>query len=283
MKIVVKKEDELLNYLVNNIDISRKKLKSYLAHGSIYVNNTSTTKYNYKVYNNDIITINKDHNNYSFNIIFEDNDIIVVDKPSGLLTISTLKEKEKTLYHMLSEYVKSKNRNNKIFIVHRLDKDTSGVLLFAKNEKIKNKLQNNWNEYVKLREYICCVHGKLHKKSGRIVNYLYENKENVSLTNKSNGVEAITNYKVIEEYDDYSKVLVNIETGKRNQIRLAFKSIGHPIIGDRKYGMKDNSSRLLLHASKLKIYYPIVNKEVLFESKIPREIKVVSYDITRKN
>ena len=138
MKIIVKKDGELLDYLVNNIDMPRKKIKEYLTHGSIIVNNTKTTKYDYKVYSGNTVIINtKNNNKYElpFDIIYEDKYIIVVNKPSNLLTISTDNEKYNTLYHMVREYVKNINKNNRIFIVHRLDKDTSGVILFAKDEK----------------------------------------------------------------------------------------------------------------------------------------------------
>src|SRR5574344_1522361 len=125
MKLIVKKEDELLNYLYENLDMSKKKIKSYLTNGSIYVNNTKTTKYDYYLNKGMVITIDtqsKNSKDLVFDILYEDDYIIVVNKPSGLLTISTLKEKEKTLYHFVSEYLKSKNKFNKVFVVHRLDK-----------------------------------------------------------------------------------------------------------------------------------------------------------------
>ena len=271
MKIIVEKESELLKYLIEKTNISRKTLKQYLVHKSISVNNNIVTKYNYKVNCNDIINIEK-KNTFIYNIIYEDDNIIVVDKPTNLLTISTEKEKEKTLYHILREYVKSKNKNNKIFIVHRLDKDTSGVVLFAKNEKIKKQLQDNWNEYVKLREYVAILHNTPSKKKSTIINYLQENKNHIVYISNT-GDKAITHYKVIKEKNNLSEVLVNIETGKKNQIRVAFKSINNPILGDKVYGIKDKEDRLYLHASKLKIYYPIIKKEILFESKIPIEFK----------
>ena len=285
MKLTVTKKDELLKYLIENTDIPRKKLKSYLTHGSIYVNDNRITKYNYIVNCNDCIYIDKDKkSNLDFDIIYEDNNIIVVDKPTNLLTISTEKEKEKTLYHILREYVKSINKNNKIFIVHRLDKDTSGVILFAKNEKIKKELQDNWNNYVKLREYTAIIHGIPNKKKDKIINYLNESKTHLVYTSNT-GEKAITNYSVIKEYNNYSEVLVDIPTGKRNQIRVAFKSINHPILGDKEYGIKDNANRLYLHATKLKLYYPIIKKEIMFESKVPKEFKKVvnNYDTRQKN
>ena len=130
--------------------------------------------------------------------------------------------------------------------------------------------------YVKLREYICVVHGKLEEKDKKIVNYLAETKTKlVYTTTKELGVEAITNYEVVKENKDYSLVKVVIETGRRNQIRVTFKELGNPIVGDKTYGVKDNGKRLFLHADKLKLYYPVIGKEILFESKIPAEFKKI--------
>ena len=278
MEFIVRKDGELLDYLVNNTDLSRKNLKKYLEHGCIFVNNNSTTKYNYKVYtgNKIFIDTNSKKNTLPFRIIFEDDHIIVVDKPSGLLTISTDKEKEKTLYHIVREYLVSKDKRNKVFIVHRLDKDTSGVVIFSKDEKTKNLLQNNWNEFVKLREYTLVCHGKLKDDKKRVINYLKETKTKlVYTTSKNKGIEAITNYEVIKSNDKYSLVKVFLETGRRNQIRVCFSDLGNPILGDKTYGIKDNLHRLYLHANRLKIYYPYIKKEILFESSIPIEFKKV--------
>ena len=277
MKIVVKKEGELLDYLYNNLDMPKKRIKQYLTHGSIYVNQMQTKQFDYPIYTNDIIMIDTNSNNkkeLGFPIIFEDEHLLVVDKPSGLLTIATNKEKEKTLYHMVREYVKQNNKNNKIFIVHRLDKDTSGIVIFSKDEKTKKDLQDNWNDYVRLREYVTVVHGKLNKKENKIVEYLKETKTHLVYASKNKeGKEAITNYKVIKESADYSLVQVLIETGRTNQIRVAFSNLGHPIVGDNKYGIKDKEKRLFLHANRLKIYYPVIKKEILFEIATPQDFK----------
>lgn len=280
MKIVVKKDGELLDYLYNNLDIPKKRIKQYLTHGAIYVNNSRTTKYNYKVVAGMNITIDTDSKNKKslpFEILFEDDHIIVVNKPSGLLTIATAKEKDRTLYHIVREYLVSKDRNARVFIVHRLDKDTSGVVVLAKDEKTKNQLQENWNEYVSLREYVAVVHGHLKKDSDRIVQMLSETKTNlVYVSKKEDAKEAITNYKVVKTSDKYSLVSINIETGRKNQIRVAFNSLGNPIVGDKKYSdIKDNENRLYLHANRLKMYYPVIKKDILFETSTPNEFKKI--------
>ena len=278
MKLVVEKEDLLLNYSYTHLDMSKKTIKQYLTHGSIYVNNNKTTKYNYKLVpgmNIVIDTNNKNKKTLPFDILFEDDHIIVVNKPSGLLTIATEKEKENTLYHIVREYLINKNKNNKIFVVHRLDKDTSGIVILAKDEKTKNKLQENWNDYVVLREYVAVAEGILPKKSDRIVEYLKETKTNLVYTTKNKeGKEAITNYRVIKENNNYSLIEIKIETGRKNQIRVALANLNHPIVGDKKYGNKKaKENRLYLHANRLKIYYPEIKKEILFETNTPTEFK----------
>lgn len=274
MKLVVKKEATLLEYLESELDLSRKKIKSYLVHGMIYIDSQKVTQYNFKLDVGMKIEIDtKTKKQLPFTILYEDPFILVVDKPSNLLTIATNKEKEKTLYHYVREYVKSKSKNNKIFVVHRLDKDTSGIVLFAKDVETKNDFQKNWNTYTKNREYIAIVHGILEKKSDRLVNRLLETKTNyVYVTEKKDGKEAITNYRVIKENSHYSMLKINIETGRKNQIRVQLAHINHAIVGDKKY-QKDNksetASRLYLHASKLQIFYKHKKGILTLESKLP--------------
>ncbi len=278
MKLKVKENGELLAYLYDNLDMPKKKIKQYLTHGSIFVNNVKIRQYNYPIVNGMEIVIDTDSKNKTvlpFDVLFEDDNIIVVNKPAGLLTIATAKEKEKTLYHIVSEYLKSRDKNSKVFIVHRLDKDTSGIVVLAKGEKIKNQLQENWNEYVSLREYVAVVHGKLKNKSDRIVQNLNETKTNLVYVVKTGGKEAITNYNVIKENSQYSLVSINIETGRKNQIRVAFKTLGNPIVGDSKYGIKDSYNRLYLHANRLKMYYPVIRKDILFETNNPVEFRKI--------
>lgn len=202
-------------------------------------------------------------------IIYEDKYLIVVDKPANLLTIATYKEQNNTLFHQVHEYLKSKN--NKVFIVHRLDKDTSGLLIFAKSEKVKNILQDNWDN-VK-REYIALVYGKIKKDKGIIKSYLKESKTlQVYSTNDSkNGKLAITEYEIIKSSNDYSLLKINIKTGRKNQIRVHLNDFGNPIVGDKKYGKIKNKNvkRLCLHASCLEFIHPITKELIHLESAYP--------------
>ena len=209
-------------------------------------------------------------------IIYEDKYIIAINKPSKLLTIASNKEKEKTLYHEVSEYEKKKHKSNKIFIVHRLDKDTSGIVLFAKSEDIKKKLQDNWDKVAVKREYIALVNGKVKDKSKTLNNKLVETKTNLVYVddNSKFGKIAITKYNLIKYVNNNSLLDIEILTGRKNQIRVQLANIGHPIVGDIKYGLKKSFyNRLMLHASKLVIIHPVTNETLLLESRLPKEFK----------
>ena len=206
-------------------------------------------------------------------IIYEDKWIIVVNKPQHLLTISTNNEKEKTLFHKVIMYEKRKNKNNKVFIVHRLDKDTSGLVLFAKDEKVKYKLQNNWDKDTK-RGYVAVVHGHTLDKD-ILKSFLAETKTLMvySTPDKKLGKLAITEYKKIKNNKKFTLLDIRIKTGRKNQIRVQLKDNGNPIIGDKKYGESkfDPLRRLCLHANYLEIIHPVTNKKIVFETSVPKE------------
>ena len=205
-------------------------------------------------------------------IIYEDKSIIIVNKPSHLLTISTDNEKEKTLFHKVMVYEKRKNKNNKVFIVHRLDKDTSGLVLFAKDEKIKFKLQNNWDKDAK-RGYVAVVNG--HTKDKDVLkSFLVETKTLlVYSTDEKNGKLAITEYQKVKENKKLTLLKIKIKTGRKNQIRVQLSDNGNSIVGDKKYGESkfDPLRRLCLHANYLEIIHPVTNKKIVFETEIPKD------------
>ena len=207
-------------------------------------------------------------------IIYEDKELLVVNKPAHKLTIASNKTKYNTLYHEAREYVKKQNPKNKIFIVHRLDEQTSGVVLFAKSEKIKHLLQDNWDSYK--REYIAVVEGHLDKKKDTLKYYLKESKtlEVYVTKDKKDSKLAITNYEVIKENKDTSVLNIDIQTGRKNQIRVSLAYVGNPIIGDKKYHAKTNPlKRLGLHASRLVIVNPLTKKEMEFVAKTPKSFE----------
>ena len=266
-------------------DLSRSTVQRLIEEENIKVNNKKT-KHSYKVKLDDEIEISIPEpketkliaQNIPIEVIYEDKDIIVVDKPSGILTISTEKEKNLTIYHLVMNYLKSKNKNNKVFIIHRLDKDTSGILIFAKSEKIKNLFQNKWNDIIKERRYYAIVLNKLKDKQGVIKSYLKENKNHIvySTNDKVNGKLAITEYKVIKEIEKYALLDINIKTGRKNQIRVHLSDLSSPIIGDKKYGCENKLiKRLALHAYKLKLIDPRNGKIIQFTSDLPLEMKKI--------
>ncbi len=205
-------------------------------------------------------------------VLYEDHDILVVDKKNGLLTISSEKDSENTVYYLLTNYVRKGNpkSKNRVFVVHRLDKDTSGVLVFAKNEKVKRILQDQWQTFTKT--YFAVVCGVLQEKQGIITSYLAENSihKMYSVNNPEKGKLAKTGYKVIKESAGFSLLEVDRLTGRKNQIRVHFAEQSCPVAGDRKYGVRDkNIKRLTLHAASLTLRHPHTNVEMTFESKVP--------------
>lgn len=269
-EVIIEKESKLLDFLLGYFNkLSRNSVKNLLTNKKIVVNNKVVTKYDYLLKVGDIVNFNGKKDNCGLKIIYEDELFLVIDKPCNLLTVATDKEKEKTAYVLVNKYIKNQNPKNKIFVLHRLDKDTSGVLVFCKDEKIKNDLQNKWNEIVSLRGYVALVEGKINKKEGIIKSYLKESKTKMVYSTKERDAKlAITQYKVIKESDLYTLVDVNLLTGRKNQIRVHFSDLGNPLVGDKKYGSScDPLNRLGLHASKLEFYYN--NEKYTFEAEIP--------------
>lgn len=204
------------------------------------------------------------------NIVYEDKYLIIVNKKSGMLTISTDKEKINTLYHKVREYLQKQNNNNKVFIIHRLDKDTSGLIMFGKSEKIKRLMQNNWSN-VK-REYIALVNGIVKNDKGIIKSYLRETKTNlVYSTNNKNGKLAITEYEKIKSNKLYTLLKINIKSGRKHQIRVQLNDLGYPIVGDKKYSkIKNKIKNLYLHANHLEFIHPITNEKINITIKNPK-------------
>jgi tRNA pseudouridine32 synthase/23S rRNA pseudouridine746 synthase/23S rRNA pseudouridine1911/1915/1917 synthase len=220
-------------------------------------------------------SLNK-HQPKGLTIVYEDRDILVIDKMPGLLTMGTEREKEKTAYFLLNEYVKRGNvrSRDRIFIVHRLDRETSGILIFAKNDRTKYYLQDRWKEFNK--KYFAVVHGKLPDKEGVITSYLNENAafRVYSVNDPEKGKFAKTGYKVIKESDEFSLLEITLFTGRKNQIRVHFSENGTPVVGDKVYGNANKGfKRLALHSASLDIIHPYTNKEMKFETGIPNYFK----------
>jgi len=205
-------------------------------------------------------------------IIYEDRDIIVVDKVNGLLTVSSEKVKDKTAYYLLNEYVRKGNQKSKrrVFIVHRLDRDTSGVIVFAKSENAKSYLQEDWQNFSK--KYYTLVHGTMPQKEGVITSYLAQNSiyRMYSVTDPEKGKLAKTGYKVIKESTKFSLLEIDLLTGRKNQIRVHLADKGCAVAGDKKYGVTEKGiKRLMLHAASLTITHPFSKEKMTFTAKVP--------------
>jgi RluA family pseudouridine synthase len=205
-------------------------------------------------------------------VLYEDRDILVVDKPAGLLTIGTDSEKTRTAYFILTNYVRQGHRKsrNRIFIVHRLDRETSGVLIFAKSIKAKSYLQQQWENTEK--KYLALVHGRCRKASETISSYLAENKAHFvySTSDRTLGRFSRTAYRVLKQTKDFALLEVDLLTGRKHQIRVHLADIGHPVVGDTKYGKEDNGSRrLALHAYSISVTHPFTRERLTFKTEVP--------------
>ena len=276
-------ECELLEFLFSKFPkLSRNAVKSILSGHYVSVNGAPVSQYNLKLSKDDVVIVSKQRisrkNRQDLPVIFENEEFIVINKPSGLLTIPSDYEKGRTAYRMVNDYVQQKDKHNRVFVVHRLDEDTSGVLMFAKNPKIKDILQKNWNDIVLERGYYAIVEGRMPKQQDTLVNYLAENSLNLMYvtSDKIKGKKCLTQYKVLKSNEKYSLLNVNIDTGRKNQIRVQLGHIGHHVIGDDKYGEpSDPIKRLGLHAYKLKFVHPITKKIVEFKTEIPKEFSKI--------
>ena len=292
----VNRSDELLEFLLRKCNTSRNNVKSLLVRKQVLVNGKVVTQYNYVLAKDDevklarkpvkdgvIATQNTAKNakptprpRFSLKIIHEDDDFLVVDKPAGLLSVESDKEHE-CAYSYAVDYLSKKDKTARPFILHRIDKETSGVLMFAKNVKIHSMLKMKWSEQVQTREYFAVVEGVPENKSGTIISYLKENANNlVYSTNDPSGQKAITHYETVSDNGDYALLKVKIDTGRKNQIRVHMKSIGHAVVGDDKYGSEKNPlERLGLHASKLEFIQPVTKELLTFTSPLPPSFRAL--------
>lgn len=272
----------LLDFLFASMpDRKRTPVKNMLRYGQVRVNGTPTTQYDMQLQPGDTVDINLTRAFQVFShrrlkIVYEDDDILVVEKGYGLLSMGTGKSGEETAYSLLRDYLKRKDPRNKIFIIHRLDRDTSGIMMFAKTQEAKDAMQHNWNNMVLNRKYLCLVEGRVQEPEGVIRSYLVENSRmEVYSTDDpdAGGQLAVTRYRVLADRGGYTLLEVELDTGRKNQIRVHMKDMGHPIAGDRKYGARTSPlHRLALHAATLRFVHPITRKEMNFSAPIKFKI-----------
>jgi len=278
----VKEEIILMQFLLQNLKHkSRDNVKSLLRNKQVLVNGEPVTQFNHELKAGDQVAVRTERKAdgivaRNMRIVFEDEHIIVIDKNAGLLSMASDNEKYLTAYNILSNYVKQQKPSNRIFIVHRLDRDTSGLMMFARSEKVQSLLQRDWKHNVTARTYVALVEGEVTEPEGVVKSYIYESKALVmhSTRNPEKGDLAITRFRKLKSNKDYTLLEIMLETGKKNQIRLHMQELGHSIAGDKKYGATTSPiGRLGLHASVLAFIHPLTGKEMRFESKVPAKFR----------
>ena len=258
-------------------DHTPTKLKSMLKHNQFAVNSMPMSQYDFEVHEGDTFSVNFDQSFQVFSnprvkLVYEDEHILVINKGYGVLSMGTDTKKDGTAYSIMREYVKYHDPRAKVFIVHRLDRDTSGLMMLAKTIEAKEAMQHNWNNMVLNRKYIAVVEGEVKQQEGVVKSYLAENSqyEVYSTDDPSKGQFAVTRYKCLKATKSYSMMEVELDTGRKNQIRVHMKDLGHPIAGDRKFGAAHSPiNRLALHAQTLRFVHPITRREMNFSAPIP--------------
>jgi 23S rRNA pseudouridine1911/1915/1917 synthase len=285
---VVKEPSELLPFLMQTIaGISRTKAKEYLSQRMVYVNNQITTQFNHPLQKGQIVQVaNHRHKrtvaSKKVRIVYEDAFIIVVDKQEGILTTSIEGSRQESVKRILDEYVQRQSRSFAVHTVHRLDKGTSGLLLFAKRRDVQKMFTDNWHDLVLDRRYVALVSGNMEKSQGTVVSWLTDGPRAVTLSSSidNGGKQAVTHYRTLKCKNGYSLVECQLETGRKNQIRVHMQDLHHPIVGDFKYGYVNPdapenhtspSGRICLHAYKFSFRHPITGEVLKFETPYPSE------------
>ncbi len=280
-RLVADKDAPLLEFLFDKLmGWSKTNIRELLKSGRVVVGGIATTAFDYPVRRGVEVRLlprpklmqQGGINNPMLDILYEDYDIVVVNKREGLLSVGTDGDKENTAYHIINLHVKKQGRGHHIYVVHRLDRKTSGVMMFAKSMAARDALRNNWKDMVVERSYYAVVEGCPQVKSDTVKSYLTEDKMlKIHSSFIDNGGQlAATHYDVIQSNGEFSLVKLNLDTGRKNQIRVQMSAIGHPVAGDAKYDAKTNPlKRVCLHAATLQLVHPKTGKLMKFEVPVP--------------
>jgi 23S rRNA pseudouridine1911/1915/1917 synthase len=281
-RLSVTSDEPLLAYLLSSLDLKRSAVKNLLKFGAVRVNGTAIRQFDHPLVSGDEVTVGDlgaaaaigrlEH--AKIQPVYEDDSLIVVDKPAGLLTVASDRENTDTLFVRLNAYLQGRNpaQPERALVVHRIDRETSGLVVFAKSEAVKRQLQDNWAASEKV--YWAIVRGCPKSMEGTIKNYLVEDPLSlkVSASNPPTAEShlATTHYRVLKTTEDMSLLEVRLETGRKHQIRVHLANLGNPVMGDRRYGTRRrHCERLALHAAKLRLVHPVTGELLRFSSPLP--------------
>lgn len=280
----VKEPAELLFFVMKALDgISRNKAKAILAGGGVKVNGKTRSQHDYPLQTGDKVLVSKRKagpsiQNKFVRLVYEDPYIIVVEKAVGILSMAS-SHHAFSVKSVIDDYLRRSRQAATAHVVHRLDRDTSGLLVYAKTIEAEQILEHNWREIVTDRRYMALVSGQMEQQEGTVESYLKDNKAYFtysSPTDEGGGKFARTHFHTLHTNDHYSLVELKLDTGRKNQIRVHLQDLGHPVCGDIKYGNGDNPiGRLALHAFRLNFYHPITGEHMSFETPCPKSFKAV--------
>lgn len=284
-RIHVAQSGPLLAFLLSALGLKRAAAKKLLKFGAVQVGGATTRRFDHELRPGDEVAINDlrtmaaeaRFKEAKVRIVYEDEALIAVDKPEGLLTVATDREQLETLFVQLNDYLRSRREQvaGRLFVVHRLDKDTSGLVLFAKSEKIKDALQAQWGGIEKT--YFAIVRGRPVSEQGTIDNYLVEDSKSLKVSrceaSRPDAQRAVTHYRLLESVGARSLLEVKLETGRKHQIRVQLTGIGCPVVGDKRYGRKGSNTRMALHAAMLRLVHPASGEQLVIKSPMPRAMR----------
>lgn len=285
-EIKVTENTQLLDFLIEkNVRKSRNATKSLLVHKQIRVNNKVVSQHNHELMTGDVVSIHKHDSKLDqkrlkgLTIVYEDKYLVVVDKESGLLSVSTGREiLKETAYNIINEYIRSKNAKEKAHVLFRLDRETSGLMVFSKSPEIQETLQHEWILNPPKRSYLGVIEGELVPAKGSIVSWLTENKNFVVFASKTDngGLKAVTEYETLKANSRYTLLKITPTTSRKSQIRVQLQFVGHPIVGDKKYGSKISPlRRIALHADELEFIHPRTKEKLYLSSPLPKKMQVM--------
>ena len=291
-ELTVREETTLLEFLIKAMSLSRNRAKDILSGHGVTVDRRNTTRYDEPLHPGQIVRVSKHKQsnqllNRYVKIVYEDKDLVVIEKSEGILSMPAT-AKQYSAKQVLDEYFAKRHFKCTAHTVHRLDRETSGLMMYAKSIEIAKILEDNWHDIVFDRRYIAAVSGEMEHEGGTIESWLKDNKAYVTYSSPEDpggGKYAITHYHTLKTTARYSLVELKLETGRKNQIRVHMQDIGHPILGDNKYGNgSDPIGRLCLHAFRLHFYHPRTGEVMRFETSYPREfLKLFNNATTEPN